>query len=314
MGTVHNDILVSIIIPCYNSEAYVSEAIESALNQTYPACEVIVIDDGSTDESVKRIESFGSSITFETSVNKGACAARNRGLEMANGQYIKFLDSDDVLMPNVIEEQVKTISQLPPKSIGYGYYRWFGDRNSEHKRTPEGAYSPNIADVILRSIVTSLSLYPADALKHVGGFDVRLKFGQEWNLHLKLAVAGFDFVYQEIDVYRCRFHDSETRISNKKRSAEEAIKNITFGFEPLNNIHDDLVTAAMASYYWKKGREFIYKYGDVVGARAFFAEARKVSPRGYKYYFTTKYRFQTILLGDVLPDRLMIKVKRLTNP
>lgn len=84
--------LVSIIIPCYNSELYIAEAIECSFNQTYSNVEVIVVDDGSTDRSVEIIKSFGDRIRFEKIDHQGACAARNRGLELSQGEFIQFLD------------------------------------------------------------------------------------------------------------------------------------------------------------------------------------------------------------------------------
>jgi glycosyltransferase involved in cell wall biosynthesis len=90
--------LVSIIIPCYNSERFIEEAINSAINQTYKNIEVIVINDCSTDKSLDIITSFSSKIHIENFlVNQGVQRARNRGIELAKGEYIKFLDSDDVL-------------------------------------------------------------------------------------------------------------------------------------------------------------------------------------------------------------------------
>jgi glycosyltransferase involved in cell wall biosynthesis len=91
--------LVSIVMPCFNNEAYVAEAIDSALGQTYDNIEVIVIDDGSTDGSLDIIRSYGDRITWRTGPNEGACAARNKGLALARGEFIKFLDADDILLP-----------------------------------------------------------------------------------------------------------------------------------------------------------------------------------------------------------------------
>ncbi len=95
--------LVSIIIPCYNSERWVAEAVQSALDQTYPHIEVIVIDDGSTDGSVEVLKSFGDCIYWETGPNRGACAARNRGTELAKGEYLQFLDADDFLLADSVD-------------------------------------------------------------------------------------------------------------------------------------------------------------------------------------------------------------------
>ena len=103
-------LLVSIIIPCYNSEQYVAEAIQSALDQTYTNCEIIVIDDGSTDGSLEVIKGFGHRIRWETGPNQGGCAARNRGLELSKGEWIQFLDSDDLLPPEKIHAQMTSLS------------------------------------------------------------------------------------------------------------------------------------------------------------------------------------------------------------
>jgi hypothetical protein len=103
--------LVSIIIPCYNAAEYVAEAIQSALDQTYPNCEVIVIDDGSTDGSLEVIKSFGGTIRWETGPNQGGCAARNRGLELARGEWIQFLDSDDRITTGKVASQVNALKK-----------------------------------------------------------------------------------------------------------------------------------------------------------------------------------------------------------
>src|SRR5690606_2283060 len=119
--------LVSIIIPCYNAEKYVAEAIQSALDQTYPNCEVIVIDDGSTDGSLEVIQSFGDKIRCETGPNKGGCAARNRGLELAKGEWIQFLDADDLISVEKIERQMEQAMRLRPEVLMSCQWKRFRD-------------------------------------------------------------------------------------------------------------------------------------------------------------------------------------------
>ena len=98
--------LVSILIPCHNAEAFVADAIESALGQTHPNVEVVVVDDGSTDRSLEVIRSYDGRIRWETGPCRGACAARNRALALSLGEFIQFLDSDDLLLPQKIERQL----------------------------------------------------------------------------------------------------------------------------------------------------------------------------------------------------------------
>jgi len=105
--------LVSIIIPCYNAQAYVAEAIRSALDQSYPHCEVIVIDDGSSDGSLEIIKGFGDQIRWESGPNMGGCAARNRGFSLSRGAWIQFLDADDRLSPTKISAQMEALDRQP---------------------------------------------------------------------------------------------------------------------------------------------------------------------------------------------------------
>lgn len=101
--------LASIIIPCFNAEETLSETIQSALNQTYPQREIIVIDDGSRDGSAHIIRSFGAQIRAEFGPNRGASAARNRGTALARGEFIQYLDADDLLAPDALERRVAAL-------------------------------------------------------------------------------------------------------------------------------------------------------------------------------------------------------------
>lgn len=107
---------VSIIVPCYDKAAYVAAAIDSALAQTHP-CEVVVIDDGSTDGSLDVLRRYNGRIVLETGPNRGACAARNRGLELATGDWIQFLDADDILPPDKIARQIARLRQAPADAV-----------------------------------------------------------------------------------------------------------------------------------------------------------------------------------------------------
>ena len=90
------DPLVSAIIPTYNNASLVQEAVESVLKQTYTPVECIVVDDGSTDDTLHRLEKFGSKITIVRQAHQGPAVARNAGIRLAHGDYIAFLDSDDL--------------------------------------------------------------------------------------------------------------------------------------------------------------------------------------------------------------------------
>jgi glycosyltransferase involved in cell wall biosynthesis len=105
--------LVSILIPCFNAEKWLKETIESALSQTWPNKEIIIVDDGSTDNSLQIARLYESTIVKVISQeNRGGCTARNRALEYARGDYIQWLDADDILAPDKIERQINGANRL----------------------------------------------------------------------------------------------------------------------------------------------------------------------------------------------------------
>lgn len=110
--------LFSIIVACYNHEKFVKEAVNSALGQTYPDKEVIVVDDGSRDNTAAILKSFGASITLAAlPENRGAGSARNHGASLATGRYLVFLDGDDALMPWALDVYHRLIAALEPGLI-----------------------------------------------------------------------------------------------------------------------------------------------------------------------------------------------------
>src|SRR5690554_4822797 len=113
---------VSVIIPVYNAEDFIDSCLMSVFEQDYKNLEVIVVDDGSIDASQEKIKSYGDKIKFEYQVNSGAPKARNLGLSIATGKYVKFLDSDDVLEKNIISRQVEKMEGLSERDIVYGDY------------------------------------------------------------------------------------------------------------------------------------------------------------------------------------------------
>ena len=98
---------VSVIIPNYNYARFIGEAIESVLAQTYQPLEIIVVDDASTDDSIKVIESFGDKVKLIRQENGGVGKARNTGARNAGGDFLAFLDADDIWLPEKIEKQIK---------------------------------------------------------------------------------------------------------------------------------------------------------------------------------------------------------------
>lgn len=201
--------LVSIVIPCYNAEKYVGEAIQSALDQTYPDCEVIVIDDGSTDGSLDVIRSFGDRIRWETGPNRGGCAARNRGYQTGSGVWIQFLDADDFLLDTKIERQLAGSASGVPADVIYSpviQRLETAEGFSEIILYQDSADSDDTWLRFLKMAVTQTSgyLFSRNAVEGCGGWNVDQKVAQDIELCMRILMNSFKFCYLDtpLSVYR----------------------------------------------------------------------------------------------------------------
>ena len=129
--------LVSIIVPLYNTEKYIEETIQCLLSQTYPNIEIIVVDDHSTDNSFKIVSQIVSTkISLVKNPKKGACSARNYGFSISKGEYIQYLDADDLMISSKIENQIKQIKSLNNNVIAFGEWsRFYNNLENLRKAT-----------------------------------------------------------------------------------------------------------------------------------------------------------------------------------
>lgn len=211
--------LVSILIPCYNAERWVGEAIESALAQTYAHTEVIVVDDGSTDGSWKVIQSYGNRVRAETGENRGGNPTRNRLLELSKGEWLQYLDADDYLKPTKVADQMADILAQPEVDVLFGpsiFAHHHGDQPPQESVHPIPL--PHDPWVLLARWYlpqTGSPLWRKAALQEVGGWKPDQPCCQEHELYLRLLQAGKRFRYSEHSgsVYR---HWSEATVSKRK--------------------------------------------------------------------------------------------------
>lgn len=206
---------VSIIIPSYGQEAYLVEAIESALAQTVP-CEIIVIDDGSPDQSLKIARSYEPRIKVISQVNKGLASARNTGIMNATGDYILPLDADDILHPTCVSEIIFYAEKTGADVIGPSLQE-FGISNT----TIILKENPTIEDFRLGNYLGYFSAIKKEALLEVGGYSPKMAQGYE-DLHLwiNLLTRGKKIITipQPLVLYRTKAKSMWTEA--KKHHAE----------------------------------------------------------------------------------------------
>ena len=189
---------VSILIPCYNAERWIAEAIESALAQTWSLKEVVVVDDGSTDRSLEIIQRFDGRIRWETGPNRGGNAARNRLLELANGEWLQYLDADDYLLPEKVACQVNALQQHPDSDVIYSPTAWKRVENGVIVCNETPIPEPRDAWILLalwRLPQTGGALWKKATLRRVGGWRIGQPCCQEHELYCRLLEDNARFRY-----------------------------------------------------------------------------------------------------------------------
>jgi tetratricopeptide (TPR) repeat protein len=183
---------VSVIIPTYNRSQLLRLTVESVLAQTYPNIEIIVVDDGSTDDTHAVMAQYARRINYIKQVNQGGAKASNEGFRVASGEYINFLDHDDLMMPTKIERQVQVLDSRPEIGLVHcGYYDIDKDGNllEEFCPLPEG----NLKELACWDPIWSgAPLVRRQCLEQVGLFDKEVETS-DWDMWLRIAKAGYLF-------------------------------------------------------------------------------------------------------------------------
>ena len=204
--------LVSILIPCFNAERFIGECIESALAQTWPNKEIIVVDDGSTDGSLDVIRQFNGRLRWESGPNRGGNAARNRLLELSKGEWLQYLDSDDYLLPGKVRGQIEFAAVRPDADVICSPTVHEVEENGRCVR--RGAKLPQKRDPWIMLALYQLpqtggTLWRRSTLERVGGWRIGQDCCQEHELYGRLLQAGarFSFLDECLAVYRDWDHD-----------------------------------------------------------------------------------------------------------
>jgi glycosyltransferase involved in cell wall biosynthesis len=196
--------LVSIIMPLYNAQNYVAEAIESVINQTYTHWELIIVNDGSSDNSLAVAKQFESDkIKIFTKKNAGAAAARNFGYAKSRGDFIKFFDADDIINPQMIAEQVKLAIQNPQSIISSQWGRFYNGDINTFKLNPEECWqNMNPIDWICSSwkngqpmTQPGMFIIPKTTVDKATLWDERLTLNDDMEYYTKTILACLNVVF-----------------------------------------------------------------------------------------------------------------------
>lgn len=253
--------LVSVVIPCYNHMNYVHDCIKSVIDQTYQNVELIIIDDGSKDYSVEKIQELVSlceqrfiRFEFRYRANKGLSATLNEALEWCTGEYYSAIASDDMMLPQKIEKQIDFL--LKPhknKIVGvFGGYHLIDDNNKVINTILKEQRIYNFNEIFLHNfdLPAPTALLNLIAVREVGGYVDNLKI-EDWYMWLKLTEKGNSLIYLSEILVNYRSHGSNT--SKNLEIMNEERKKVIDCFES-----NELYNAAKLKIQWLKATDYSY--------------------------------------------------------
>ena len=217
---MENRPLVSVVIPVYNYERYLAEAINSVLAQTYRPIEVIVVDDGSTDGSAQVAKRFADSVRYCFQANSGTSAARNRGAYLASGTFFAFLDADDLWVVDKSTRQIAAFGDDPGLDVVFGHVQQFcSPELDEH--TKKTLYCPAEA---MPGHLPGTMLIRRDAFLRVGPFETDWQAGEALAWYSRVVEKGLGSLMLPEVVLKRRLHTSNRGIDERTLQRNEYLR------------------------------------------------------------------------------------------
>lgn len=304
--------LVSIVVPCYNASPWLAETLESALAQTWPEKEIILVDDGSTDDSLAIARSFENrGVRVFTQANRGASAARNVGFCTSSGGYIQFLDADDLLATDKIEQQVNLLRQHDNNTLASGAWTRFDREPGRVQFSP----FPNWRDL---TGVEFLQLHyedgcmmhpaawlaPRSLLEQAGPWNETLSLNDDGEYFARVMLAARQIVFCPTarSYYRSNLQNSLSRRKDTK-SLDSLFQSVNLTVTKLLATDNTARTRAAAAYAWKWTAFELYPGAPALSSAAI---SKSIELGGSSRPFPGSGRFQLIarLLGWRLARRI----------
>jgi glycosyltransferase involved in cell wall biosynthesis len=199
--------LVSVIVPSYNMARFLAQAVESALGQTYQDLEVVIVDDGSTDDTTEVVEQWAGNarVRVVRQKNGGLSDARNKGIAAAHGSFVALLDADDIWLPEKLSRQMPLFHGHPEIGVVYSDYERMDGEGRPLPKGPTHMHRGWISAPLLidNFVSASTAVVRRQCFERQGGFDISLRTGEDYEMWLRLSVEWqFDFTPEATLRYR----------------------------------------------------------------------------------------------------------------
>ncbi|MFA5291485.1 MAG: glycosyltransferase [Phycisphaerae bacterium] len=251
---------ISICIPTYNREHLLKETLDSVFAQTYKDFEVVIVDDGSTDGTKEMLRKGGYNVRYHWQKNAGDAAARNKLIELAEGRYISFLDSDDLLFPDALEQMTAAIPKGVEDIVVYGPYAAIDEKGDILHRRKKKLYSGRITERLFENILIHScgSLFPKKILVEAGGFNTSLHVCSDYDLWLKLSLK-YDFIPVNKPVFKRRRHSGNlSKASFTNRNTEyKVLENFYYNGGGINAVPRRLAMRRLSKEQYRAARSAI---------------------------------------------------------
>lgn len=212
--------LVSVIVPVYNCEKYLAEAIASVLSQCYSSLEVIIIDDGSTDSSAEVAAQFLPKVKYHFQENSGPSAALNQGIQLSQGDFLAFLDSDDLWQPGKLSLQMKFLLENPEYDAVFGHVQQFKSPDLDQKSSDKILMEREI----LPGYHKGTMLIKRDSFEQVGWFDPQIKYSDFVDWFTRLKEKHLKIWMMKDILMKRRLHTTNMTLREKRSSRAEYVR------------------------------------------------------------------------------------------
>lgn len=292
--------LVSVIMPCYNSAVHLNAAIDSVLNQDYPNIELIVVDDGSTDNSLQILQQYGERITVICQKNSGPAAARNTGMRAAKGDYIAFNDSDDIWLAGKLTAQITLLESTPTTGLCYtGWIVWDQQQSLESviKQRPEVSATecvPELSGWLYLKLLavcyihTTTAVFRKDVLQNVGYINEDYRIGEDHDYWLRISqYCQVTKLKRAYSVYR----DNPAGITKKLHAKNYSLLVLE---DNLNKF--GLTCPSGAAISKQQAEQYLGQRHFIYGYQAMLSRQRKTAFTAFRSCVRYRYKWTRALL------------------